>query len=144
MKPDAPKRKDGTPDPVKVELDCYGMHPVPAVAEYKSILTLEDGKKVDNVLEVVRFLSAELNFWISKTRISQGLSPLSASVSLISTCTIRSWVSWSLLGISSSPASTSGIQLFTKIRNLSQLASNSRKVSVQQPEFVCLVGTRAA
>ena len=38
------------------------MHPVPAVAEYKSILTLEDGKKVDNVLEVVRFFVSRVEF----------------------------------------------------------------------------------
>ena len=67
MKPYAPKRKDGSPHPVNVELDCYGVHPVHAVAEYKSTLTSEDVKKGEDVLDVVRLFVRKVEF-LEKTR----------------------------------------------------------------------------
>ena len=50
MKPDAPKRSDGLPHPVNVELDCFCDQPVHAVAEYKSVVSLENAKQGKDVL----------------------------------------------------------------------------------------------
>ena len=62
MKPDAPKRKNGSPHPVNVELDCYGEQPIHAVAEYKAILSVDDTKDGEDALDIVRFFVRKVQF----------------------------------------------------------------------------------